>query len=111
MVSRPAAKLVGLSLPGGWTVVERLERLPVQTGSCFSEGYGIVREDGTKAFLKALDFAAALKADDPARALQAMTEAYNFERDLLQRCQRMDRVVRGLEDGKVRWTATRSSST
>jgi len=42
-------------------------------------------------------------SSDPARALQAMTEAYNFERDLLEKCKdtRLDRIVLSLDDGSV----------
>lgn len=73
------------------------------TGGRFSECYLVQSEDGTRAFLKALDYSAALKSPDPARVLQAMTEAYNFERDLLAKCSTrgMDRVVRGISDGSI----------
>jgi len=100
-MSRPASQLLGLSLEGGWKVTERLKRLPGQTGGHFSEGYVVVHENGTKAFLKALDYDRAMKASDPARALAPLIKRYNFERDLLARCRNMDRIVKGLEDGTV----------
>lgn len=97
----PASQLVGVKLSDGWTVIERLQRLPTQTGGYFSEGYIVVRDNGTKAFLKALDYSRAMNSRDPARALEALTKGYNFERDLLGRCRGMDRVVKGLADGSV----------
>jgi serine/threonine protein kinase len=90
-----------MSLPGGWQVLERVQKLPSQTGAIFSVGYIVTHESGAKAFLKALDYDRALRAPDPARALEGLTKAYNFERDLLARTQRMDRVVTGLADGSV----------
>ncbi len=73
------------------------------TGGNFSCCYIVTNENGTSAFLKALDFSSALRAPDPAKALQSLTEAYNFERDLLARCgaRRMDRIVKAIADGKV----------
>jgi len=81
--------------------LERLRRIPGQTGGNFSEGYVVIQDNGTKAFLKALDYERAMQSADPARALEALAKAYNFERDLLARCRRMDRVVKGLADGSV----------
>lgn len=100
----PAHKLVGVGLDDGWTVTERVEPGPGATGGNFSCSYKIVRGDGTVGFLKALDFSRALGAPDPALALQELTEAYNFERDLLAQCRGrgMDRVVRAMGDGKVK---------
>jgi len=94
--------LLGRKLDGGWSVVEHVARLPSQTGACFSEGYVVERaSDGVRAFLKALDYSGAMGAPDPARSLEALTTAYNFERDLLERCAGMDRVVRALASGTV----------
>ncbi len=101
ITSRPASRLLGVQLAGGWHVVERLKRLPGQTGGAFSIGYIVARDDGTKAFLKALDYAGALGSRDPARVLQELTETYNFERDLLKRTHGMDRIVTGLDDGSI----------
>jgi serine/threonine protein kinase len=69
----------------------------------FSVSYPVSRE-GQRAFLKALDFSEAAKAPDVPTALQALTEAFNFERNLLRRCveKRMDRIVVAIQDGKIR---------
>jgi serine/threonine protein kinase len=98
---RPADELLGLELPGGWKVLERLKKMPDQTGGLFSVGYLVVDDNGNKAFLKALDYHRAMQSPDPARVLEGLTRSYNFERDLLTRCRRMDRVVKGLADGSV----------
>jgi serine/threonine protein kinase len=92
---------LGLTLTGGWQVVELLNRLPSHTGGTFSVGYIVTDANGNRAFLKALDYERALQSPDPARALESLTQMYNFERDLLARCRGMDRVVTGLADGNV----------
>jgi serine/threonine protein kinase len=100
----PAHRLVGLTLDTGWKVISKHERPPDTTGGKYSVCYH-VEKDGQKAFLKALDFSRATtdKSQDLARALQALTEAFNFERDVLRTCaaRRMDRVIAPLEDGEA----------
>jgi len=93
-----------MTLDGGWKVVEAVVPEPRNTGGHFSHGYIVQSERGVRAFLKALDYSRALKAPDPATALQALTEAYNFERQVLERCRnrRLDRVVMAIMDGTVR---------
>jgi hypothetical protein len=100
----PATQLVGKILDGGWKVVERLQRSPGATGGHFSEGYYAVNGNGDRAYVKALDFSEALKAPDPVRMMQAMTTAFNFERDLVQTCsqRKMRRVVLAVADGTLR---------
>ena len=101
--SRPALSLSGLRLDKGWTVVELLHRPPTATGGRFSVGYRVRHESGREAYLKALDFSAALHDPDWTRRLEEMTSAYNFERDLLAVCRsaRMTRVATAIEDGSV----------
>lgn len=104
MVDTPAKRLLGLQLAGGWKVVHAVARRPGATGGHFSHGYIVQSEDGQVGFLKALDYSKALDEPDPARALQVITEAFNFERDIVTKCatRNLDRVVRGLSDGTVR---------
>ena len=101
---KPAERLVGLILEGGWKVTERHTRGPGSTGGAFSVGYYVVNEKGRKAFLKALDISSALSSADPARAIQALTEGYNFERDVLNLCRdrRLDRIATAIADGTTR---------
>lgn len=102
-MEKPAKQMTGRTLDGGWKVVKEFDRLVQATGGLFSIGYLVEHESGKKAFLKALDYSGALSSTDPARALQAMTEAYNFERDLLYQCKgyRLDHIVMSLDDGSV----------
>jgi len=100
-MTNPAKQLARIELEGGWTVVEPVELADDHTGGYFSQGYIVKRNDGVQAFLKALDFSRALSSEDPARALQAMTEGFNFERDILTRCKGLNRIVRVYGDGKI----------
>lgn len=99
---RPAEALTGLTLKDGWVVDSIVKPGPKATGGCFSVGY-VVKKNGKCAFLKALDFTAAFQDPDLARALQIMTSAFNFERDLLVKCRdrKMNRVVTSIADGQV----------
>ena len=99
-----AAQLLGLELPGDWRVVHHFTREADATGANFSEGYLVEAKNGSRAFLKALDFSRAFSSQtDFTRLLQAMTAAYNFERDLLVRCRerRLDKIVLAVDDGEV----------
>jgi len=102
-VSRVAAHmLTGLELPGGWLVVEKVERAKDATGGNFSVGYIVERKRG-KAFLKALDYSFAFSSDNTAQILEAMTSAHNFEVEVLGHCaqRRMDRIVLALDQGEL----------
>jgi serine/threonine protein kinase len=102
MGDRPVEKLAGIKLRDGWIVLDLFNPPPGSTGGFFSVGYIVKRpEDGKEAYLKALDFSGALKSPDPARVLQSLTEAYNFERDLLAKCKKhkMSRVLTAIADG------------
>jgi eukaryotic-like serine/threonine-protein kinase len=104
MAASAAFKLAGLTLDGGWFVKKRLDGAPGATGGMFSCGYEIVDGSGKTAFLKALDYTQALRAPDRPAALNALTAAFIFERDLLRHCRtkRMDRIVRCTGDGSVK---------
>jgi len=92
-----------LALDEGWTVDNIVERSPHSTGGFFSVGYLVRHTNGSVAFLKALDLSQAWASDDQPRVLQALTAAYNFERDLLGKCRaaRLRRVAVALSDGAV----------
>ena len=100
----PAGMLEGKILENNWTVLERLNRKENSTGGCFSVGYKVRNKDTSQiAFLKAVDFLSALQATDIPRTLQAMLEAYNFERDLLQKCKekKLTKVMTAISAGQV----------
>ncbi|MGI8655578.1 MAG: protein kinase domain-containing protein [Pyrinomonadaceae bacterium] len=98
----PAQLLAGKTLDGGWVVGNMIIRPPDATGGHFSCSYNVQSKDGMPAFLKAMDYSAALNSPDPATELQAMTKAYNFERDIVMKCRNrhLDRVVRAITSGK-----------
>lgn len=93
---------MGFELKDGWVVVERLDP-GISSGGYFSEQYLVRRPDGTEAFLKALDFSPAAGAPDLAGALQELTEAFVFERDLVMHCAdgHLSRVITALDHGEI----------
>jgi serine/threonine protein kinase len=97
----PAELLTGLSLDDGWTVTSKLTPGPNATGGFFSVGYEVQHAEWGTAFLKALDFSAALEDDDPVSMINALTQAYIFECDLVRECtaHSMSHVVSGLTTG------------
>lgn len=99
-----AALLQGKILDGDWKVISPAPKESGATGGNFSICYIVESHNGKRAFLKALDYSKALMSTDPARALQAMTETFNFERDVLNKCKndKLDRIVTAITDGTVR---------
>lgn len=97
-----ARMLTGKELADGWKVVQLAPRSSSSTGGTFSTGYIVESRDGRRAFLKAMDFAGAISARDPASALLLLTKAFIFERDLMKICgeNNLDRIVQVLADGR-----------
>ena len=103
-------QLIGRVLDGGWKVEGRVTRPSEATGGRFSICYHVANVDENsphhkqQGFLKALDYDAAMQEADVPRALQRMTEEFNFERDLVDLCKgrRMRHIVRGVESGEAR---------
>jgi eukaryotic-like serine/threonine-protein kinase len=101
-MSIPSEELEGLEVSDGWIVIEKISKHPGATGGFFSCGYKVKKEKNI-AFLKALDFSEAFSHPDPARRLQELTEAFNFERDLLYKCKdrHLSKIVTPICDGSV----------
>ena len=99
----PAQQLVGKHLTNGWEVLELVDKPQNSTGGHFSTSYIVRSASGEKAFLKAMDYRKALTSPDPARELQVMTEAFNFERGLLEKCisNNLSRIVKVLDSGTI----------
>ena len=100
----PHEMLEGLVLTGGWRVDQRVDPGEDHSGSYFSCGYRVTGEDGTQGYLKAFDFFSRLpESDDPARTLEPLLKAFNFERELLERCRQkhLSRVITALGYGAV----------
>ena len=106
-----AHQMLGLTLDGGWKVVEKAESRDDHTSAEFSVGYVVEDAKGRRAHCKALDWSSAMEAEDVAEALQYLSNAYIFERDLLDRCRRskMRRVVHAIADGTVSVPNTKPS--
>jgi serine/threonine protein kinase len=96
-----AESMSGMVLDGGWTVGELVDP-PGGTGGSFSVRYNVSSATGEKAFLKALDISATLsQSPDVVTALQKLLSDYDFERELVEKCRRMSKVVRGLAFGQA----------
>lgn len=98
-----AEKLLGITLPSGWTVTKELPRSAAATGGHFSKSY-IAEKEGKFAFLKAFDFHAAFRTGvDTIDVLGKMTLAYHYERSLLDHCKErgLSNVVLALDHGHV----------
>lgn len=86
---------------GDWYVEKKYDHTS-STGGYFSFGYEALNsKNGTKAFLKALDYSSAFDYPNFADVLNSMTAAYIFERDLLNKCKdkRLKYVIRILDCG------------
>ena len=95
-------RLEGMALDGGWFVRERID-LSDSTGGHFSTAYLAESQAGTRGFVKVIDYARAFAQPEPAREIERMTAAFNFERDLLELCssRRLSRIVVALKSGKA----------
>ena len=104
MLKNPAQCLEGRTLNNGWRVEEKINHPATASGGHFSTSYLVRSENGSRAFLKAMDFAEAFGSDDPAPDVERLAAAYNFERRLLERCsgRRLSRVIGVLDAGTVR---------
>lgn len=103
-MTHPHQALLGLELAGDWKVIENVGKGEGDSGGHFSCGYVVEKSDGTKGYLKALDFFSRLsEVEDPSRALEPLFRAFNFERDLLNRCKakNLSRVVKAFATGSV----------
>ena len=99
-----AQQLMGRELPGNWKVQSMIERMDDQSGGYFSVSY-IVKKGNQKAFLKALDYQKTIEeASDAAIALEILTASYNFEREVLDRCKHLSRIITVLDWGKLKLT-------
>src|SRR5258708_2123343 len=91
--------LHGLTLGNGWKVVKKTPKAAGESGGNFTTGQTVESPQGELYFLKAIDFDAAMRSPDPARALQVLTEAFNLERDILEISKRLSHVVTVVADG------------
>jgi serine/threonine protein kinase len=100
----PALFLEGKLLKNNWVVKSPIQKTPLGTGGNFSYSYFVENSvSGEKAFLKALDFSMALRADDPLKAMSKLTQIFNFEQNILEICQskKLSRIITIVEAGNV----------
>ncbi len=97
----PANCLSGLQLKDKWKVGDMVGNYVGNTGGKFSICYEVSHQDGKSGFLKALDFSGALGAVDPTTELHKLTEAFLYEKELLEICRPMSRIVTALDFGTV----------
>jgi eukaryotic-like serine/threonine-protein kinase len=105
-VPRAAERLLGMTLAGGWKVVNRIVKQLDATGGFFSVGYIVEAADGKRGFLKALDYSQAFQPTTGVPvsiALQELTESINFEKYVLARCRDrgLDKIVIAISDGTI----------
>lgn len=103
--NQAAHYLEGLKLPNNWRVIRKVIKNNSLTGGYFSVSY-IVEKDGLKAFLKALNIAAFFQLNngvDLVDTIQTMTRAFQYERDLLLKCQNnnLSKIIRLYDYGQV----------
>jgi len=101
VLDNPAESLLGITLDDGWKVYEKVKKKPDETGGHFSVCY-LVEKNGKKAFLKALDLTDAMNQPDFIAALNDLTSAFIFERNLLYKCKErhLSKIVVPLEHGQ-----------
>ncbi len=99
----PPHQLEGQALPNGWMVGARFVKQDGSTGGHFSVGYECMSSDGKRAFLKAIDLYEPLthRGGDVIKALQPFIQEVQGERDLLEQCRHMDRVVSAIDGGDL----------
>lgn len=97
-----ADHLVGKTLPGGWSVVSKIDRKAGDTGGNFSVHYLVENQEGRKGFCKVLNYQWLLQVQalgmDPVEAIAQATAIYRFERDLARQCVGLSRVITALDD-------------
>ena len=97
----PAAQLVGMTLSGGWQVTKAIPRQASGTGGNFSCGFFCVR-NGNGAYVKALDFSEIHQnSKDVVSDLRRQTTLFEFERNVLIKCQSLSKVITILDHGQV----------
>jgi len=104
-IAPPAKRLLGLTLEGDWKVVAERALRVTDTGGLFSTGYTVELPTGQKGFLKAMDYSSAFgrNPSELSQRLEQITKSINFERELLDRTKRLDRVVTAVSSGTYKF--------
>jgi serine/threonine protein kinase len=99
----PPYQLEGIDLPNGWKVGLRREKPDTDTGGHFSAGYFCESDSRIKGFLKAIDLYTPMmrRGGNVLSALQPLIEGAQSERELLNECRHMDRIVTAIAHGDI----------
>ena len=104
----PAECLKDELLADGWRVQSPIQKVAGATGGSFSVSYKAINEESKReAYLKALNYASAFQSPDFPSAMQGLTAAYVFERDILLKCGKhgMRRVMTPIAHGTHKLTS------
>lgn len=94
-VPSPKSQMLGVKLASGWTLIELLQKPHGLSGGNFGVGYRATM-GGRNAFVKAVDFVAAMSAPDPMARMGELTSETLFEQEVLEYCtsKGMSKVIR-----------------
>ncbi|MHA7134119.1 protein kinase domain-containing protein [Oerskovia turbata] len=92
--------LVGVTLGNRWLLTERLA--PGKTGGNFSVGFLATGLKGERAFVKIVNYQSIFRQPNVMAAMQQISAAYTFERNLVQRCgtAKLSRIVAAYDYGE-----------
>ena len=97
--------LIGHELENGWVIESQRCLRAGATGACHSIGFIAKHADGSQAFVKVLDPTPdpRLKGREQLKELERRLAVFNYESDLLDKCQtkKIRRVIRALGRGSI----------
>lgn len=100
-----AENLLGKEVNNNWKVMKKFEKQNDDTGGMFSVGYEVINKSGNIAFLKAFNFKEVFrhKDEEMMKFLGMFTEAYNYEKEILEKCsqRRLKHIVNILDAGTI----------
>lgn len=95
------SRLIGMEIMDGWVIEKRRSRLPDASGGEHSLSYIARHASGGQAFVKILDPTIDEGAPDPIADLKLRVEVFDYERQIVERCNGMSRIVRAIGDGSI----------
>ena len=95
-------RLIGMELPNGWTIEKERNRLPDASGGEHSLSYLARNREGGQAFVKVLDPTVDPDAADPVAELKLRLDVFHYERELVEKCEGLSRVVRVIDGGSAK---------
>ena len=101
-----AENLLGRVINDKWKVIKKIEKKLDDTGGMFSVGYEVINENGNMGFLKAFNFKKVFRHKDKGdmmQVLSAFSEAYNYEKEILEKCSqnKLKHIVNILDAGTI----------